>query len=353
VIKRAEPRILNPEPLVLAIETSCDETAVAFTKGYEVLSSQISSQVKVHECYGGVVPELASRKHVIALNFLLDKALKEAKVSLSDVDVIAITKGPGLVGALMVGMTAAKEIALVLEKPIVAVNHIEAHIFSIYKNKPTLKTPFLCLVVSGGHTMLVYVESLGKYRVLGETLDDAAGEAFDKVAKFLGYPYPGGPQIEKASIKGDEDKYDLPRPMIDSKDYRFSFSGLKTALIYKGRKLKEKGEGYKREDLAASFQKAVVEVLAYKAFKAAKEYEVKSLAVVGGVASNTYLREYFEKTAKKAGIEFILPEKNLSTDNAVMVGFAASYHYKNEDYSNLKETVSPNLRLPVTTVSIK
>jgi len=336
----------NPEPLILSIETSCDETAVAITKGDKIISSQISSQVKEHEPYGGVVPELASRKHVSAINYLIDKALAEAKIEFKDVDAVAATVGPGLVGALMVGVSAAKTLSLVLNVPLIAINHIEAHIFALKADNPQLTPPFICLVVSGGHTMLVLVEEFGKYKLLGQTVDDAAGEAFDKIAKFLGLPYPGGPQIEAIAKKGNEDKYALPRPLKKSGDYNFSFSGLKTAVIYLVRKLEARGESYKKEDLAASFQKAVSDVLSAKTFAASNEYGVNKIAIAGGVAANAYLRAHIQNMAGMLGLSLFLPSHKLATDNAVMVGLAANHYFELGMFAGLDETVDPNLSLP-------
>ncbi len=333
-------------PTILAIETSCDETAVAVTRGKEILSSMVSSQIKAHQPYGGVVPELASRKHVTALNFLIDKALNEASITFSQIDAIAVSGGPGLVGALMVGVAAAKTLSFVLKKPLIVVNHIEAHIFSVLPESK-LTFPFICLVASGGHTMLVLAKDFGKYELLGQTLDDAAGEAFDKVAKVLGLSYPGGPEIEKAAQTGDKKAYKLPRPLINSGDYCFSFSGLKTAVIYALRDLKEKNTVYDKNDFAASFQDAVSDILVFKTIVAAMEFDVDSIAIVGGVASNTYIRKKLGSVASEYGIKLILPEKGLSTDNAAMVGFAAGHYYKNEKFSESEAGVDPNWLLPV------
>lgn len=333
------------EALILAIETSCDETAVALTQGNKIITSLVSSQVKEHQPYGGVVPELASRKHVTALNYLIDKALHEASADFKDINAVAVCKGPGLVGALMVGMAAAKSLALVLNVPLLAINHLEAHIFSVIADNPWLKTPFICLIVSGGHTMLVNVQKLGQYKLLGQTLDDAAGEAFDKVAKFIGLPYPGGPQIEKQAKAGDENRYVFPRPMLKSKDYNFSFSGLKTALIYFIRDLKKQSTSFKIEDIAASFQKAVADVLVEKTFKAAGQFGVKTVVIVGGVSSNKYLRERFIEQGNNLEIKVALPSRELSTDNAAMIGLAANFHYIGKDFSDLSESIDPNLRL--------
>ncbi|HDZ86905.1 MAG TPA: tRNA (adenosine(37)-N6)-threonylcarbamoyltransferase complex transferase subunit TsaD [Actinobacteria bacterium] len=338
---------MNNLPVILAIETSCDETAVAITKGTKVLSSLVSSQIKAHQPYGGVVPELASRKHVSAINFLIDKALEEAKLSFKDIDAVAVSGGPGLVGALMVGVTAAKTLAFSLEKPLIAINHIEAHIFSVLPERK-ISFPLICLVASGGHTMLVNVKGFGDYEVLGQTLDDAAGEAFDKVAKVLGMSYPGGPQIEKAAKEGNKKKYKFPKPLIYSGDYRFSFSGLKTAVIYKLRDLKAKNVSYKPADMAASFQDAASEVLVSKTLIAAMEFQAATVTIVGGVASNSYLRERLEKATSEYGIQLVLPAKEFSTDNAAMVGFAASHYYKNKQFSDFEFSVNPNWPLPLT-----
>lgn len=345
--KNPELRTPNPEPVILSIETSCDETAVAVTEGYRILSSLVSSQVKEHAPYGGVVPELASRKHVTALNFLIDRALEEAQVDFDRLTAIAIAGGPGLVGALVVGMAAAKTLSLALEVPLINVNHVEAHIFSVLANDKSIEPPFLCLIVSGGHTILASVKSFGVYEILGQTLDDAAGEAFDKVAKTLGLPYPGGPAIESASKTGEEDRYKLPRPLLKSGDFNFSFSGLKTAVIYLLRDLKARDEDYRVEDMAASFQKAVADVLTSKVMSAAKQFHFNKVAMVGGVSANAYLRNYLTREAKDRDIELFFPVKDLSTDNAAMVGLAANYYYKNKKFSNLFSGVNPNWQLIV------
>ncbi len=339
---------MTPNSLILSIETSCDETAVAITSGYKILSSLVTSQIKDHQPYGGVVPELASRKHITALNYLIDEALTGAKVGFADLSAIAVSKGPGLVGALMVGMAAAKTLAFSLDIPLIPINHIEAHIFSVMNNYKELKPPFLCLVVSGGHTMIVLVRDFGDYQLIGQTLDDAAGEAFDKVAKALGLPYPGGPEIEKAALKGDENSYKLPKPMLDRDNYDFSFSGLKTAVVYLLRKLEGSSQFSVRSsqpDIAASFQKAVTDVLTVKLMRAAKQYSIDKISMVGGVSSNNYIRSHLKAEAAKEGIKLYLPDKDLSTDNAAMVGMAADYSFKQQKFSDLKESVNPNLAL--------
>jgi len=346
IINHQAPGTRHEIPIILSIETSCDETGVAITKAGKIISNLVASQVKEHEPYGGVVPELASRKHVSAINYLIDKALAESKIGFKDIDAVAATVGPGLVGALMVGVSAAKTLSLGLGVSLIAVNHIEAHIFALKADNPGLKPPFICLVVSGGHTMLVMVEEFGKYKLLGQTVDDAAGEAFDKIAKFLGLPYPGGPQIEAVAKKGNEDMYALPRPLKSSGDFKFSFSGLKTAVIYLVRKLDARGEKYKKEDLAASFQEAVVDVLSAKTFAACKEFDINKVAIVGGVAANTHLRAHFQKMADKLGLGLFLPNPNLATDNAAMVGLAANHYFEQGKFVGLDETVDPNLSLP-------
>lgn len=346
VFSNPELRTLNFEPLILAIETSCDETAAALTRRYEILSSLVSSQVKDHQPYGGVVPELASRKHITAINFLIDEALAEVNKSFDDLDGVAVSTGPGLVGALMVGVACAKTLAFVLNKPLIAVNHLEAHIFSVLAGNPHLKPPFICLVISGGHTLLVLVKEFALYQLLGQTLDDAAGEAFDKVGKLLGLPYPGGPQIEKAAARGNKAAFDLPRPLLNSDDFNFSFSGLKTAVVYLLRRLKEQKKDFRLVDVAASFQEAVADVLLSKTIRAVNQHGLKSIAVVGGVSANNYLRQKFEKAAAKDQLQVIFPVKELSTDNAAMVGLAAYHQYINKNFSGLDVGVEPNLGLP-------
>ena len=275
--------------LILAIESSCDETSIAIVKnGREVLSNVISSQIDTHRAFGGVVPEIASRKHIEVIDIVLDEALEQANVTLKDIDAIAVTYGPGLVGALLVGVSYAKSLAYTLKKPLIPVHHIEGHIYANYIEDKELKPPFISLVISGGHTHIVYVEDYGKFKILGKTRDDACGEAFDKVARTIGLSYPGGPEIDKLAKLGDKYAIDLPRVMIDTNDYDFSFSGLKSAVLNFVNKSEMTNTSFKNEDLAASFQQAVVDVLVSKTIKACKETNLKVLTLAGGVSANSF-----------------------------------------------------------------
>ena len=315
--------------LILAIESSCDETAAAVIKnGREVLSNIIFSQIELHKLYGGVVPEIASRKHIEKINQVIEEALKEANVTLHDIDAIAVTYGPGLVGALLVG-----------------VHHIEGHISANYIENKELEPPFACLVVSGGHTHLVVVEDYGKYKILGKTRDDAAGEAFDKVARAIGLGYPGGPKIDKLSNEGNPEAIHFPRAKVVDSEYDFSFSGLKSAVLNYLNSCEMKGEEINRADVAASFQKAVVDVLVEHAMHAVKEYGFHKFAIAGGVASNAHLRAAFEEACKKENIEFYHPSPIFCTDNAAMIGVAGYYEYMAGTRSGLDLNAVPALRL--------
>lgn len=301
---------------VLALETSCDETAAAVVdSSYRVLSSVVASQVEFHQRFGGVVPEIASRKHVENINFVIQQALEEAGMGFKDIDAVAATQGPGLIGALLVGMTAAKAIAFALKKPVVFVDHIEAHIWSNFLDGKKPELPALTLVVSGGHTSFYYLSEAKELELLGETIDDAVGEAFDKVAKVLGLPYPGGPHIEEAARKAVSPP-EFPRPLAGSDDLNFSFSGLKTAVLY----YLKKHPHASAADVAAGFQNAVIDVLVKKTRKALEKYPVKSLLLAGGVVANRTLRERFNEFADKQGIKVGFPQFKYCTDNAAMVG---------------------------------
>lgn len=332
--------------LILAIESSCDETAAAVVKnGREVLSNVISSQIDLHTLYGGVVPEIASRKHIEKINQVVRQALSDAKVTWDDITAIAVTYGPGLVGALLVGVSFAKSLAFALKKPLVGVHHIEGHISANYIENKELKPPFMCLVVSGGHSHLVRVKDYGEYEILGRTRDDAAGEAFDKVARAIGLGYPGGPKIDKVSNEGNPDAIRFPRPKFDDNEYDFSFSGLKSAVLNYLNSCEMKGETVCRADVAASFQKAVVDVLVGHSMEALKKYDFKTFAIAGGVASNTHLRKAFEEECKKKGITFYHPSPVLCTDNAAMIGAAAYYEYCKGVRHGMDLNAVPNLRL--------
>ena len=313
---------------ILAIESSCDETAAAVVEdGRCVKSNIISSQIELHKLYGGVVPEIASRKHVEKVNFVVREALKEAGETLDSIDAIAVTYGPGLVGALLVGVAEAKALAFAKKKPLVGVHHIEGHICANYIEHPDLEPPFLCLVVSGGHTHLVDVKDYGKYEILGRTRDDAAGEAFDKVARAIGLGYPGGPKIDKISKEGNPEAIAFPRPKFEDSPYDFSFSGLKSAVLNYLNGCQMKVVEINRADVAASFQKAVCDVLVEHAMIAVKESGLNKFAIAGGVASNSALRAAFEKACAERQIEFYHPSPIFCTDNAAMIGVAAYYEY--------------------------
>lgn len=333
----------NAEPVILALETSCDETAVAILRGRgSLLASEIASQIALHRPYGGVVPEVASRNHLTQLQPVLEAALKNAGISAEEIDAVAATAGPGLATSLMVGASAAKALAISLRKPYLAVNHLEGHLLSPFFG--TEIEPSIALVVSGGHTLLIAVEALGKYRLLGRTRDDAAGEAFDKVAKLLHLPYPGGPEIDRLAKSGDPKRFDFPRSMIGSGDFNFSFSGLKTAVRYLLPKL-PKPNDENLNDLCASFQEAAVDVLVKKTMTAAEFCGLKTIAVSGGVSCNSRLRERFQKACNAHDFKLLLAEPKLCTDNAAMIAHVAAAHFANGERSPLDCDIDPNLRL--------
>ena len=331
---------------ILAIESSCDETAAAVVKnGREVLSNIISSQIDLHTLYGGVVPEIASRKHIEKINQVIEEAIKTAKITMDEIDAIAVTYGPGLVGALLVGVSAAKALAFATGKPLVGVHHIEGHICANYIENLELEPPFMSLVVSGGHSHLVVVKDYGEYEIIGRTRDDAAGEAFDKVARAIGLGYPGGPKIDKLSKEGNPDAIAFPRAKVDENIYDFSFSGLKSAVLNYLNMAQMKGEEVCAADIAASFQKAVTDVLVDHAIEGAKQYGFKKLAIAGGVASNSGLRSAMVAACEKAGIEFYHPSPIYCTDNAAMIGVAGYYEYIKGARSGLDLNAVPNLKL--------
>ena len=333
------------DTLILAIESSCDETAASVVKnGRTILSNVISSQIELHKLYGGVVPEIASRKHIEKINQVIEEALEQAGVTLDDLDAIGVTYGPGLVGALLVGVAEAKAISYAKKLPLVGVHHIEGHVSANYIEHPDLEPPFMCLIVSGGHTHLVIVKDYGEFEILGRTRDDAAGEAFDKVARAIGLGYPGGPKIDKLSKEGNPDAIVFPKAKLENGPYDFSFSGVKSAVLNYINKCKMQGEEFDRADLAASFQKAVVDTLVEKAVKAAKEYHMEKLAIAG-VASNGTLRSVMEKACEQEGIRFYHPSPIFCTDNAAMIGVAAYYEYKKGTRHGLDLNAVPNLRL--------
>ncbi len=338
--------IENKELLVLGIESSCDETAASVIKGCrEVLSNVIYSQIDLHTVYGGVVPEIASRGHIEKINQVVKKALSEAGKELKDMDAIAVTYGPGLVGALLVGVAHAKALGWAAGIPVVGVNHIEGHICANFIDNQSLEPPFMCLVASGGHSHLVNVTGYGEYEIIARTRDDAAGEAFDKVARAIGLGYPGGPKIDKEARNGDPDSIDFPRAKVRENEYDFSFSGLKSAVLNYLNSCNMKGETINSANVAASFQKAVVDTLVGHSMQAAKDRGVKKFAIAGGVASNTALREAFEKECAAAGIEFMRPQPVYCTDNGAMIGVAGSYEYLLGYRSGLDLNAVPNLSI--------
>ena len=331
---------------ILAIETSCDETAAAVVRnGREVLSNVIYSQISLHTVFGGVVPEIASRSHIEKINPVIEAALSEAGTKLSDIDAVAVTYGPGLVGALLVGVSAAKAIAYAARKPLIPVHHIEGHISANYIENKDLEPPFLCMVVSGGHTHLVRVADYGRYEILGRTHDDAAGEAFDKVARAIGLGYPGGPKIDKAAKEGNADALSFPKAHIKDAPLDFSFSGVKSAVLNYLNDCRMKGLPISQADVAASFQKVIVEVIVEHTMEAAKESGLKKIALAGGVASNSELRRQMEEACKKHGYQFYRPSPIYCTDNAAMIGAAGYYDYLNGKRAGWDLNALPNLKL--------
>ncbi len=341
--------------IILAIESSCDETAVAILRDaagdgnrVEVLSSEISSQIEIHREYGGVVPELASRNHSLALLPLVHTALENGGVSMDEISAFCATAGPGLASSLLIGHTAAKAMAVAMQKPFISVNHMEGHLLSPFISRDAGVEPNLALVVSGGHTMIISNKGFGEYSLIGRTLDDAAGEAFDKVAKMLQLPYPGGPEIERCAVGGTDTAYKFPRSMMKKPHYDFSFSGLKTAVLYTLSEL-DTLEGKPREedlpDLCASFQRAVIDVLVYKTMLAAQEYGFDKLSLSGGVSCNDALKSAFADACVKQGVELLVCSPHLSTDNAAMIGYVGLQKYLREEFSDLESDVNPNMQL--------
>ncbi len=338
--------IMTKDILILAIESSCDETAAAVIKnGREVLSNIIFSQIELHKLYGGVVPEIASRKHIEKINQVIEEALATAGVTLEEIDAIGVTYGPGLVGALLVGVAEAKAISFAAKKPLIGVHHIEGHVSANYIDNKELEPPFLCLIVSGGHTHLVLVKDYGKYEIIGRTRDDAAGEAFDKVARAIGLGYPGGPKIDQLSKEGNPHAIAFPRAQIEGAPYDFSFSGLKSAVLNHINSCEMKKEEINRADIAASFQEAVIDVLVSKTLLAAKDYDMKQVAIAGGVAANSSLLAAMENACRRQGLSFYHPSKILCTDNAAMIGAAAYYEFMNGSRAGLDLNAVPNLKI--------
>ena len=337
--------VVNHQPLVLALETSCDETAVAILRGREMLASEVASQTAAHEPYGGVVPEVASRNHLLHLPRLVERAVVSSGLSLGDVDAFAATSGPGLATSLMIGASAAKGLALGAGKSYLAINHLEGHLLSPFIGGDV--EPNVALIVSGGHTLLVEVSEVGSYRLLGSTVDDAAGEAFDKVAKLLGLRYPGGPEIERRAASGDAARFDLPRTMLDSGDYNFSFSGLKTAVRYLIAKLPADAlqSDATLNDLCASFQRVAIEVLVRKTIAAARACRAGVVTLSGGVSCNNALRAQMQSACDAAGFRFIAAPRALTTDNAAMIAFAAALRFAAGQTTDVTNEIDPNLPL--------
>lgn len=332
--------------IILGIESSCDETAASVVvNGRKVLSNVIASQIDLHAEYGGVVPEIASRKHVELILPVIDSALKEANITLEDIDAIAVTYGPGLVGALLVGVTAAKALAAALDKPLIKVHHIEGHIAANYIDSPDLEPPYICLIVSGGHSHIVHVKDYLEFDILGRTRDDAAGEAFDKIARVLDLGYPGGPAIDKQAKLGNPNAIRFPRVNFQDKTYDFSFSGLKTAVINYVHKARQKGEEINISDVCASFQQAVVDVLVDHTLKAAKQTDATIICLAGGVAANSQLRVDMENRAKEAGYTALYPTMVMCTDNAAMIASSGYYSYLKNEFTDLTLNAVPSLRI--------
>ena len=332
------------QKLTLGIETSCDETSAAILRGTrELLSCVIATQIPIHQKYGGVVPEIASRNHILSILPVVEQALDEAGTALSEIDQVAVTYGPGLVGALLVGVSAAKSLAFSLDVPLIGVNHLEGHIFANFLAHAELTPPFMALVVSGGHTALVDVADYETFRLMGRTRDDAAGEAFDKVARVMGLPYPGGPEIDKLAREGNPAAIDFPRALAQEGNYEFSFSGLKSAVLNYINSEKMKGHALHKADIAASFQSAVVEVLVHKAFEAIREAGRDTLVLAGGVAANKSLERRLRETAEAEGIRYLYPPPRLCTDNAAMIACRGAYAAAASNYSDLYLNAVPGL----------
>lgn len=323
------------ESIILSIETSCDETAASVIKnGNEIISNEVVTQMMTHKKFGGVVPEVASRQHVEVMTTVIDEALKNANMQMDDIDAIAVTEGPGLIGALLVGVASAKALAFSHQKPLIPVHHIAGHIYANHLVKP-LEFPLIALIVSGGHTELIYMKNHLDFEVIGETRDDAVGEAYDKVARTIGLPYPGGPEVDRLAQIG-QDTLNFPRVWLEKDSYDFSLSGLKSAVINTLHNKKQKNEEIIKEDVATSFQNSVVEVLVGKTMAAVKDYDVQHLIVAGGVAANKGLRHALEQESNKLGIDLSIPPLNLCTDNAAMIGSVAHFLYENNRFSNMK-----------------
>ena len=339
-------------PIILGIESSCDETAAAVIKGRQILSNEIASSASVQALFGGVVPEIASRAHTDAVAEVVDRAIKNAGISYADIDAVAVTYGAGLLGALLVGVSFAKAFAYALNKPLIAVNHIRGHLAASYLSAPELKPPFVTLLASGGHTAVLYAKSEAEFEILGATLDDAAGEAFDKVARVLGLQYPGGPNIEKCALEGKA-IVPMPKMLKGGGGYNFSYSGLKTAVINYCHTKEQKGEEYSKADVAASFQKAAIDVLVEKTVEGAKEKGVSVVTAGGGVAANTYLRESLQTACKKNGLRLVLPEKKYCTDNATMIASEGLVQYRLGNFADMTLTAKASIPLAATLETVQ
>lgn len=337
---------MSRKNIILAIETSCDETAVALIdENKKMLANIVASQIKIHQKFGGVVPEIASRHHLEQVNRLITLVLEEANITLADLQAVAVTYGPGLVGALLVGVSTAKALAYSLNVPLIGINHIEGHVYANWIEHDDIEFPFVCLIVSGGHTTLVIMQGHGKYELLGRTQDDAVGEAYDKVARAMGLGYPGGPIIDKLAREGDPKAINFPRAWLGEDSYDFSFSGVKTSVLNYLNRASLKGEEIKKEDVAASFQASVVEVLVEKVIKAAKSRNMKTIALAGGVAANSALRETLQERCAKEGLRLIYPSLEYCTDNGAMIACASYFRYREGKRSDWHLNAVPNLKL--------
>lgn len=341
-LKGAEEYRKKQSPVMLAIESSCDETAASIVRGgREVLAMSVHTQIPIHRQYGGVVPELASRSHVEKVATVVGDALEKAGMTINDVDAVAATYGPGLVGALLVGLSYGKGLAFAAKKPFVGADHIGGHIAANYLSYKDLEPPFVCLVASGGHSHLISVEGYNRFKLLGCTRDDAAGEAFDKVARALGLNYPGGPELEKLALSGDPNAYPFKSPFNDGESLDFSFSGVKTAVVNLMHNAAQKGEALNNADIAASFQRSIIDTLCQKSIHAARQTGAKTLALAGGVSANTALRTALERAAKRAGLRFCRPDMRFCTDNAAMIACAAHYYIMENDPHDLSLNAQP------------
>ncbi len=337
-------RTIKEEPIILGVESSCDETAAAIIKGRKILSDEIASSATIQSKFGGVVPEIASRAHTDAIDRVVKDAVFHAGITLKDVDAIAVTYGAGLLGALLVGLSFAKSLAYSLNVPLVAVNHIRGHLAAAYLDDPELQPPFVTLLASGGHTAVIYTKTETEFEIMGATLDDAAGEAFDKCARVLGLKYPGGPNIERAAKEG-KNTVELPKMLHGEGGYNFSYSGLKTAVVNYCHTKEQKGESYSVADVACSFQCAAVDVLVNKTIRAAKEKGVSVVTIGGGVAANGYLREQMREACERAGFRLVLPEKRYCTDNAAMIAMEGLIRYQRGEFAPLSVNAKASIPL--------